>query len=269
MLRHIITLTLTNDPPLTLRTYRSPSFSFSLSLSLFLFFFSLSTFNSPCLSFYLYLCIFSSSSLLHVASLSLSHSPHLYLQSSVHSRLARLLPQSSSLHPSISSLLPGSNPRYFDSRGLQPPSPRLVGPYRGQYRRPCTLDTLRLRCLITQDTSSKGESRVLPCRSPHSLSFALLRSLLVFSTLSRTNHPHLQGQRRRRIAPDVKGPEKKNTASSAGQNISSSFSLFPLSPFTSNSSRPDQHGHGKKRLSRIERRNEISLLTRYGPSDYK
>ena len=244
MLRHIITLTLTNDPPLTLRTYRSPSLSFSLSL--FLFFFSLSTFNSPCLSFYLYLCIFSSSSLLHVASLSLSHSPHLYLQSSVHSRLARLLPQSSSLHPSISSLLPGSNPRYFDSRGLQPPSPRLVGPYRGQYRRPCTLDTLRLRCLITQDTSSKGESRVLPCRSPHSLSFALLRSLLVFSTLSRTNHPHLQGQRRRRIAPDVKGPEKKNTASQLCRSkyfllvlLVSSFSLH-LEQLQARPARPRQ-----------------------------
>lgn len=52
-------------------------------------------------------------------------------------------------------LLPGSNPPDFDSRGLQPPPP-IVTPHRGQYGRPCTLDTLRPRCLITQDTSSRG-----------------------------------------------------------------------------------------------------------------
>lgn len=66
--------------------------------------------------------------------------------------LLPLYPSSRSLHPSIFS---GSNPTRFDSRGAAiPPSPpsTLAASRWGQYGRSCTLDTLRPRCLITQDT---------------------------------------------------------------------------------------------------------------------
>ena len=149
MLRHIITLTLTNDPPLTLRTTYHYSFSLSLSLSLFIFLL-------------------------------------LAVSRSVYSRLARLLLQGS-LHPSISSLA-GSNPRHFDSRGLQPPSPRFVGPHRGQYRRPCTLDTLRLRCLITQDTSSRGDRACYRAAPFSSSPFFLLYPCAQTTHTQRTSH---------------------------------------------------------------------------------
>lgn len=83
-------------------------------------------------------------------------------------------------------LFVGSNPPVLRfARPPTSPSPSHTG---GNMAAPCTLDTLRLRCLITQDTSSRG-NRACYRASPFSLFFFFASSPSYLSSLFFSRKP--------------------------------------------------------------------------------
>lgn len=165
-------------------------------------------------------------------------------------------------------LFVGSNPPVlrFARPPTHPPSRSPLPVHTGgNMAAPCTLDTLRLRCLITQDTSSRG-NRACYRASP----FPLFLLLPFFPFLSYIYSLSLSFLLYSLIVSLSVGRRKRKGG--RGQNIS----LFPrrVPSSSSSSSTPfDRHSLKGRRWPRrdtrgmtgadswTERRNEISLLT--------